>query len=120
MSKKEPDALRDTASKFFHFVEAFSNKLKLRDFANIWMVEDRVQGLDSVTCRILQIYSYDDLLNQDQNSRKRLNKIKIEILLKEWFVLDEQETNEKIITQYANISNIITQLEYLLAISLWS
>ena len=73
------------------------------------MVEDRVQGIDSVTCGIFQIYFYDDLFNQDQSSRKRLNKIRIEILLEELFVLEEQETNEKIIKQYANISNVITQ-----------
>ena len=109
LSKKEPDALSDTASIFFHFVEAFGNKLKLRDIANIWMVEDRVQGIDSVTCGIFQIYFYDDLFNQDQSSRKRLDKIRIEILLEELFVLEEQETNEKIIKQYANISNVITQ-----------
>ena len=35
LSKKEPDALSDTASIFFYFVEAFGNKLKLRDIANI-------------------------------------------------------------------------------------
>ena len=68
-----------------------------------------MQGIDSVTCGIFQIYFYDDLFNQDQSSRKRLNKIRIEILLEELFVLEEQETNEKIIKQYANISNVITQ-----------
>ena len=52
LTKKELDALSDTATNFFHFVQAFSNKLKLRDFVNIWMVEDRVQDLNSVTCGI--------------------------------------------------------------------
>ena len=52
LSKKELDALSDTAINFFHFVEAFGNKLKLGDFVNIWIVEDRVQDLDSVTCGI--------------------------------------------------------------------
>ena len=56
LSKKELDTLSDTASNFFHFIQAFGNKLKLRDFVNIWMVEDRVQDLNSVTCGIFQIY----------------------------------------------------------------
>ena len=52
LSKKELDALGDTAAHFFHFIQAFGSKLKLRDFVNIWMVEDRVRDLNSVTCGI--------------------------------------------------------------------
>ena len=54
LSKKELDSLSDTATIFFHFIQAFRNKLKLRNFVNIWMVEDRVQDLDSSTCGIFQ------------------------------------------------------------------
>ena len=82
LSKKEIDALSDTASNFFQFVQAFGNKLKLRDFLNICMVEDRVQDLDSVTCGIFHIYFYDNLFYPGQNSKiqdeKRLNKKTIE------------------------------------------
>ena len=85
LSQKELDALSNTATNFFHFVQAFSNKLMLKDFVNIWMVEDRVQDLDSVTCEIFHIYFYDDLFNAGQNSaiqgKKRLDKKTIEILL---------------------------------------
>ena len=35
LSKKELDALSDTAKNFFHFIQAFNNKLKLSDFVNI-------------------------------------------------------------------------------------
>ena len=42
LTKRKLDALSDTASNFFHFLQAFGNKLKLRDFVNIWIVEDRV------------------------------------------------------------------------------
>ena len=38
LSVDELDALSDTASNFFHFFQAFGNKLKLRNFVNIWMV----------------------------------------------------------------------------------
>ena len=42
LSKNELDALSDTASNFLRFIQPFGKKFKLRDFVNIWMVEDRV------------------------------------------------------------------------------
>ena len=30
--------LSDTAKIFFHFIQAFGNKVKLRNFVNIWKV----------------------------------------------------------------------------------
>ena len=80
----------------FHFIQAFGNKLKLRDFVNILMLEDRVQDLNSVTCGIFEIYFYDNLFKSEKNSKikdeKRLNRRTIETLLNELFVLDDQET----------------------------
>ena len=97
LTKKNFDSLSDAATNFFHFVQPFGNKLKLRDFENTWMVEDRVQDLNSVTCGIFLIYFYDNLFNPNQNSKiqdkKRLNKRTIKTLLKEPFVLNNQETN---------------------------
>ena len=55
LSEGELDALSDTTTNFFRFIQAFGNKLKLRNFVNIWMVEDRVQDLDSVTCDIFEL-----------------------------------------------------------------
>ena len=114
LSKKELDSLSDTDSNFFHFVQAFGNRIKLRDFANMWMLEDRVQDLNSVTCDIFQIYFYDNLFNPDKNSKmqnkKRLNKKTIETLLNELFVLDDQGKNEATVRQNANEHNItVTQ-----------
>ena len=110
LSKEELDACSGLASNFFHFIQAFGNKLKLHDFVNIWMVEDRVQNLNSVTCGIFQIYFYDNLFNPDENSKiqnkKRFNKKTIETFLNELFVLNDQETNEATIRQYANEKNI--------------
>ena len=45
LSMDDLDALSDTASNFFHFIQAFGNKLKLRNSVNIWIVKDRVQNL---------------------------------------------------------------------------
>ena len=92
LSKKELDASSDTAANFFHFIQAFGNKLKLRDFVNIWMVEDGVQDLNFVICGVFQIYFYYNLFNPNKNSKiqdkRQLNKKTIETLLNELFVLD--------------------------------
>ena len=69
LSKNELDNLSDTARDFFYFVQSFGDKLKLRDFVNLWVVEDRIQDLDSVNCGIFQIYFYDNLFNPDQSSK---------------------------------------------------
>ena len=50
LSKGELDSLSDTAVNVFYFIQAFGITLKLRNFVNIWMIEDRVQDLDSSTC----------------------------------------------------------------------
>ena len=105
MSKDELDALSDTAAISFHFIQAFGNKLKLRNFVNIWMVEDRVQELDSSTWGIFQLYFYDNLFNPDGNIKiqgnTRLNKKTIETLLNEIFTLDNQDENKQKMQQYA-------------------
>ena len=118
LSKRELDTLSDTANDFFLFVLAFSNKLKLRNFVNTWMVEDRVQDLNSVTCSIFQLYFYNNLFNPNENSKiqdkAKLNKRTIEILLNELFVLDDQDKNEETIRQYArNMGIVVTWIVYL-------
>ena len=57
--EEEIDSLSDTARNFFRFILAFGIKLKLRNFVNIWMVEDRLQDLDSSTCGVFQLYFYN-------------------------------------------------------------
>ena len=69
LSKKELAALSDTATNFFHFIQAFGNKLKLCDFVNIRMVKYRVQDLNYVTCGIFQLYFYDNLFNPNENCK---------------------------------------------------
>ena len=78
LSKDEILSLSDTARNFLYFVQGFENKLKLRSFLNIWMVEDRLQDLDSSTCGIFQIFFYQNLFNPPENSKiqgeTKLNK----------------------------------------------
>ena len=78
-------------------MQAFGNKLKLSDSVNIWIVENRVQDLNSETYGIFQLYFNDNFFNPDEKyktqNKTRLNKRTIETLLNELFVLDDQETN---------------------------
>ena len=101
LSKKEIYSLSDTAREFFYFVQAFGIKLKLRSFVNIWMVEDRIQDLDSATCGIFQLYFYNNLFNPDKNSKiqneTKLKKSTVETLLNELFSLDDKENEIKMV-----------------------
>ena len=56
LSKNEINSLGDAAKDFFYFIQAFGIKLKLNSFVNIWMVEDRIQDLNSSTCGIFQLH----------------------------------------------------------------
>ena len=105
LTKDEIDSLSNTARKFFYFIQAFGIKLKLRSFANIWMIEDRLRDLDSSTCGIFQICFDENLFNPDQISKihreTKLNKKTVEILLNELFSLDDRE-NEIKMKEYAD------------------
>ena len=104
LSEQEIDSLSGTARNFFRFVQAFGIKLKLINFVNIWMVEDRVQDLNSSTCGIFHLYFYDNLFNPSENSKiqgnTKLTKRTIETLLIELFSLDNQNSNEQKREQY--------------------
>ena len=108
LTKKEIDSLSETARNFFYFIQAFGIKIKLRSFVNIWMVEDRIQDLDSARCRIFQLYFYDNLFNPDEKSRiqgeTKLNKKTVEMLLNELFSLDDKE-NEIKMEKFAELSD---------------
>ena len=105
LTENEINSLSETARDFIYFIQAFGIKLKLRGFVNIWMVEDRLQDLDSATCGIFQIYFYQNLFNTEENSKiqgnAKLNKKTVETLLSEIFSLDYKE-NEIKMEEYAN------------------
>ena len=105
LTEDEINYLSDTARNFFYFIQAFGIKLKLRGFVNIWMVEDRLQDLESASCGIFQIYFYQNLFNPDQNSKiqseTKLNKKTVETLLNELISLDGKENQIKM-EEYAN------------------
>ena len=105
LTENEINSLSETARDFIYFIQAFRIRLKLRGFVNIWMVEDRLQDLDSATCSIFQIYFYQNLFNPKENSKiqgsAKLNKKTVETLLNEIFSLDGKE-NETKMEEYAN------------------
>ena len=105
LTENEINSLSETAWNFFYFIQAFGIKLKLRGFVNIWMVEDRLQDLDSATCGIFQIHFYQNLFNPEENSKiqgnAKLNKKTAETLLNEIFSLDDKE-NEIKMEEYAD------------------
>ena len=106
LSQDEVDSSSDKPRNFFRFIQAFGIKLKLPHFVNIWMVEDRLQDLDSSTCGIFQLYFYDNLFNPDENSKmqnnSKVNRTTEEVLLNEPFTLNDQNSNEQKMRQYAN------------------
>ena len=111
LSEEEIDSLCDTARSFFRFVQAFGIKLKLRNFVNIWMVEDTIQDLDSSTFGIFQLHFCDNLFNPNENSKIqgdiKLKKRTIETLLNELFSLDDQNSNEQKTEQYVTEIGVI-------------
>ena len=93
LTENEINSLSESAGNFFYFIQAFGIKLKLRGFVNIWIVEDRLQVLDSATCGIFHIYFYQNLFNPEENRKiqgnAKLNKKTVETLLNEIFSLED-------------------------------
>ena len=49
LSEREINSLSVTARDCFYFVQSFGNKLKVRNCANLWLMEDQIKDLDGVT-----------------------------------------------------------------------
>ena len=100
LTEDEIRSLSDTARQFFYFVQSFGNKLKLRSFVNIWMVEDRLQDLKTSACGVFQIYFYKNLFDPGEESKingeTRLTKRTVKTLLNEILTLDDVENEFKI------------------------
>ena len=103
------DSLSDTGRQFFYFIQSFGNKLKLRSFVNICMVEDRLQDLKTSTCGVFQIYFYKNLFDPGEESKisseSKPTKNTVETLLNEIFTLNDVQ-NELKINEFADEMNI--------------
>ena len=86
LDKNELDNLSDTTHDFFILFNHLKTSSKYVDFANLWLVQNPIQDLDTVTCGIFQIYFYINLFNPDvkskiQKKKKSLTNTTLEILL---------------------------------------
>ena len=112
LSNKKIENLSDTAREFFYFVKSFCDFLKVKNFLNMWMVEDPIQMPETVICGIFQLYFYENLFNPKADrkiqNQKEMKVKTIETLLNELFSLDRKD-NEKIIQQYALDRDITLQ-----------
>ena len=87
----------------FLFHSSVRNKLKTKKLCQ-YLVEDRIQNLDSSTCGIFQFYFYENLFNSDKDSKiqneSKFKKSTVETLLNELFFLGNRE-NEIKMEKYA-------------------
>ena len=74
-------------------------------------MQDQTQDLDSVNCGIFQIYCDNNLFNPNVKSKiqskEKLSKATVELLLKELFILNDQNKNGDIVRQYEKEQNIM-------------
>ena len=79
---------------FFHFIKSLCQNGKPRATVGVWLLEDPIQKIETVTCGPSQIYFYNNLFLPDKNSKiqsfKKLTKEAIETLLNEIFTLDQE------------------------------
>ena len=74
LKQNELDSLSDAACSFFYFVQSSGNKLKIRDFVILWLLEDQMKDLDTVAFGIFQIYFCNNLFKPDVNSKLQNKK----------------------------------------------
>ena len=94
-------SLSEIARDFFHLLEAFGKTKNIKEFVNVWLLEDPVQQMETTTCGAFQLYFFENLFFPDEltklHSYQKLTNIAIETILEELFTLDKQkkQTNNK-------------------------
>ena len=87
----------------FLFHSSVRNKLKTKKLCQ-YLIEDRIQDLDSSTCGIFQFYFYENPFNPDKDGKiqneSKFKRSTVETLLNELFSLDNRE-NEIKMEEYA-------------------
>ena len=87
-----------------------SGKLRnARGSAEVNMLEDPIQNIESIYCAILQLHFFEKLLVPRENSKiiayKNLTRNTIQILLNELFCLNQNE-NQNVLKDYVKENNI--------------
>ena len=88
IKEKDQDKLTSTAKDFLHLLSEFDKLKKQEDEMKIIMLDEQIQELPTDTCRIFQLYFYQNLFDPDSESKmindefltkKTVTKLKNEI-----------------------------------------
>ena len=69
LSEKEIVNLSHTSRDFFHFVRSFGDFLKVKVYLHIWMVEDTIQMIETVTCCLFNFTFMKNCSTQTKTAR---------------------------------------------------
>ena len=87
--------LSEIAQDLFHLIHNLGKNKQLTNFVKVWVFENPIQMLKTVTCGPFQIYFYENLFFPDKNSKvdsyKKLTNSAIETLINEPFTLDQEK-----------------------------
>ena len=101
--KINKSSLTPTAQDFFHSLNEFV-KVHNPDYADIYMVDDQLQNIETDTCGLFQLYFYINLFISQEKSQiiknKTLNLRTIRNLLNELFSKNTTQ-NEEIVENFA-------------------
>ena len=88
IKEKDQDKLTSTAKDFLHLLSELDKLKKQEDEMKIIMLDEQIQELPTDTCRIFQLYFYQNLFDPDSESKiindefltkKTVTKLKNEI-----------------------------------------
>ena len=71
---------------FFHLIYSFGKNKSITNFVNVWMLEDLIQMVTTITCGPFQLYFYKNVFFPDKSkleNYKKLTNIALETLLNE-------------------------------------
>ena len=61
LAENEIKKLLETAQVLFHLIHSFGKNGNIKNFVNVWMLEDPIQKPTTATCGPFQLYCYENL-----------------------------------------------------------
>ena len=95
LTEEEIKELSETAWDVFHLTSSFGRNENITNFANVWMLEDRIQLSHTITCGPFQIHFTRICFFPTKTANYTITKN----LLNELFLLN-RENNERILNEY--------------------
>ena len=71
LAKNKTKKLSETAQDLFHMIHNLGKNENIKNFVNVWMLEDPIQKSTTVTYWSFQLYFYKNLFFPDKNSKLR-------------------------------------------------